>query len=140
MDDRQLALVLGRARAVVGLVLVVFPSLVGRLWLGRGATAPAARATLRMLGARDLVLGIGAITTVKESTSGPEWVGTGAVVDGVDAVAMLITPGLPKRARLSVLVPAAAAVLAIRCAKALAAERDEAAQAVVAATAAETVA
>lgn len=140
MDDRQLALVLGRGRAVFGLVVVVFPTIVGRVWLGRDATGPAARATLRMLGVRDLVLGVGAITTVKEATSAPEWVGMGAVVDGVDAVAMLITPGLPKRARLTVFVAAAAAVLGIRCAKALAAERDEAAQAAAAAAAAETVA
>ncbi|HEX5614490.1 MAG TPA: hypothetical protein VFZ83_04995 [Acidimicrobiia bacterium] len=140
MDDRQLALVLGRARAVAGLVLVVFPSLAGWLWLGRGAREPAARATLRMLGIRDLVLGIGAITTVKEQTSGPEWVGMGAVVDGVDAVAMVITPGLPKRARLAMLFPAAAAALGIRAAKALAAQRDESVRAAAAAVGAETVA
>jgi hypothetical protein len=140
MDDRQLALALGRARAVVGLVMVVFPGLAGGLWLGRGAREPVGRAAMRMLGARDLVLGVGAITTVKEDTAGPEWLGMGAVADGVDAITMLVTPGLPKRARLSVVVPAAAAVLGIRCAKALAAERDRAALAADAATSVETVA
>ena len=47
--------------------------------LGKAAGNPAVRAVLRLVGIRDLVLGIGAITTLKERTMDAEWVGVGAV-------------------------------------------------------------
>jgi hypothetical protein len=140
VDDRQIALVLARTRVCIGVAFLVLPGLTGRLWLGRGASTPIGRTLTRLVGARDLALGLGAITTVKDQTAGPEWLGMGAVVDGADAAVLLVTPGLPARARLGFVVPAAAAVLGMRTAKALAAARAEAAAAATAAATAETVA
>jgi hypothetical protein len=56
---------------------------------------------LRIAGVRDLVLGVGAITTLKERTMDAEWVGMGAVADAVDGAVLTFTPGLGARARLA---------------------------------------
>lgn len=100
VDSRQLAVYTARARVVAGAALLVAPGLVGRLWLGPGGASPVARALGRAVGIRDVVLGVGALTALRESDHGPEWVGMGAVGDGVDAAVSLFAPGLSWRARL----------------------------------------
>jgi hypothetical protein len=126
IDNRQLGLVLARARAINGLVMLVAPGLVARLIFGRDSSRPVTRALLRLVGVRDVVLGIGAITTLKEHTMDAEWVGMGAVADAVDGIVALVTPGLIPRARLVALVGGGAAAQGIYIARALADERPRA--------------
>src|SRR3954469_13981984 len=97
LDTRKTALILGRSRAVVGLVLIFLPGLAGRLWLGDHSSRT--RALLRMVGVRDLILGVGALTSVKEGTQDAEWIGMGAIADAVDGAVTLTMPGLPWRGR-----------------------------------------
>jgi hypothetical protein len=118
---RLVALWLCRIRALLGWKLVLAPRLVTRL--GLGTPSPVATATVRMVGVRDIALGLGAIAGVREGAQAPEWVGWGAVADGVDALALLVTPGLPKRARLVGLVAAGAAAVGMKLAWELADER-----------------
>lgn len=118
---RLVALWLCRVRALLGAKLVLFPGLVTRL--GLGTPTPVARATVRMVGVRDVALGLGAIAGVREGPHAPEWMGWGAVADGVDALALLTTPGLPRRARLVGVVAAGAAVVGMKLAWELADER-----------------
>ena len=73
------------------------------------------------------MLGIGAITTVKEHTMDAEWVGMGAVADAVDGVVALAERGLPLRSRLIALVGGGAAVAGTLAARALADDRAAAA-------------
>jgi hypothetical protein len=77
-----------------------------------------------MAGARDLALGLGAITCVKEGTRDAEWVGMGGAVDVVDGAALLLTRGLPFRARLVGVVALGAGIAGIACARALADARS----------------
>jgi hypothetical protein len=119
-DHRRVALVIARARAVNGLVMLVLPGLVGRIIFGPAGRQPTTRALLRLVGIRDLVLGVGAITTLKEGTMDAEWVGMGAAADAVDAVVSLVTPGLAPRARLVSLVGGGAAAVGLYAARALA--------------------
>lgn len=129
-DPRQVGLVLARARAVNGLVMLIVPGLVARALFGSAGSSPVARALLRIVGVRDLVLGVGAITTLKEQTMDAEWVGMGAVADGVDALVCLLTPGLPARTRATVFIGGSAAVQGLLVSRALADGRrpvDEAA-------------
>jgi len=123
MDNRQAALVLARSRAVLGLVGLVLPGVLNRLWLGAGAATPHAKALTRALGARDVVLGIGALTSVKENTQGPEWLSMGAVADGVDAIASLLVRGAPRRTKLVALMAAGGAVAGMKLSRDLADER-----------------
>ncbi len=122
-DHRRVALAIARGRAVSGLVMLVLPGAVGWTLFGRAGRAPAARALLRFVGVRDLVLGIGAITTIKERTMDAEWVGMGAVADAVDGVVSLATPGLTPQARVVTLIGGGAAVVGLLASRALADER-----------------
>ena len=122
-DHRRVALAIARGRAVSGLVMLVLPGAVGWTLFGRAGRAPAARALLRFVGVRDLVLGVGAITTLKERTMDAEWVGMGAVADAVDGVVSLATPGLTPQARLVTLVGGGAAAVSLLASRALADER-----------------
>ncbi len=118
---RLIALWFARARALLGLKLVLFPKLVTRI--GIGTPSPTSTAVVRMVGVRDLALGLGAVAGIREGTQAPEWMGWGAAADGVDALALLVTPGLPKRARLTGLFAAGAAVVGMKLAWDLADER-----------------
>lgn len=120
---RDRALILARGRIVAGLVLLLVPGLAVRLLFGRHASTPATRALARMMGIRDVVLGVGAVTTVKEHTLDAEWVSGGALADAVDGLAMLLTPGIPARARLGSLISGAACMTGMHAARELAAER-----------------
>jgi hypothetical protein len=89
-DPRTIAVFLARGRVVFGLVALVLPGVLARLVLG-SSSAPA-RALLRMVGIRDIALGIGAITNLKEQRQDAEWVSMGALSDGGDALAFLLAP------------------------------------------------
>ena len=121
LDTRTTALVLGRSRAVIGLVLLFLPGIAAHLWFGE--SSPRIRALLRMMGVRDVILGVGALTSVKEQTHDAEWVGMGAVADAVDGFVMFTTPRLPLRGRLVGPVALGSAVLGIKLARDLADSR-----------------
>ena len=122
-DQRQIALVLARGRAINGLVILAVPGLVSRLLFGKARTNAATKAALRVAGIRDLAMGVGAITTLKEQTMDAEWVGMGAVCDGVDVATLLLTPGLTKTARAGSLIAIGGAVGGFLASRALADER-----------------
>lgn len=124
LTPRQLALITARGRSLLGLGLTVLPG--PAITIGVGKSTPTARALMRMVGVRDLALGLGAVTGIREGTQAPEWLGWGAFADGVDALALMFTPGLPKRARLIGLLAAGGAVGAMMLAWDLAEERARA--------------
>jgi len=124
LDTRSTALVLPRGRAVIGLVLLVIPGVPARVWFGE--SSPRVRALLRMVGVRDLILGVGALTTLKERTQDAEWVGVGALADAVDGLVTLTTPQLPLRSRLVGPTALGSALVGIKLARDLADERKAA--------------
>jgi hypothetical protein len=119
-DQRRIALIIARARAVNGLVALILPGVVARLLFGRAGSTPTTRALLRLVGVRDLVLGVGAITTLKEGTMDAEWVGMGAVADAVDGIVSLVTPGLARRSRVVSLIGGGASAIGLAASRALA--------------------
>jgi hypothetical protein len=124
LDTRSTALLLARGRAVIGLVLLVIPGLPARVWFGE--SSPRVRALLRMMGVRDLILGVGALTTLKERTQDAEWVGVGAFADAVDGLVTLTTPRLPLRSRLLGPTALGSALVGIKLARDLADAREAA--------------
>src|SRR3954463_11470639 len=97
LDDRQIAIILSRARCVIGLSCMAAPSVFSTIVLGeRGA---ATKAVTRFAGIRDLALGVGALTSLKEHTQDAEWLSMGAVSDAFDGLVMVTAPGLPIRSR-----------------------------------------
>jgi hypothetical protein len=124
LDSRSTALVLARGRAIIGLVMLVIPGLPARVWFGE--SSPRVRALLRMMGVRDLILGVGALTTLKERTQDAEWVGVGALADAVDGLVTLTTPRLPLRSRLLGPTAWGSAFVGIKLARDLADAREAA--------------
>jgi hypothetical protein len=120
-DPRRLAVATARARVGLGAAFLLVAGPLARVTLGSGNREE--RAALRLTGARDLALGLGALTTVKERTQDAEWVSMGALVDGLDALVLLGTRRLPLRARLVGLVAAATAVTGLWVSQRLADER-----------------
>lgn len=121
LDTRTLALAIARGRVVLGVVASVVPGLVARA--APGESSPGTRALSRMAGARDLALGVGAVTSLKEHTQDAEWVGMGAVVDLLDGCALLVTRHLPRRARFAGVGALATGVAGLVLARRLADER-----------------
>ena len=116
-----MALVLARGRIVAGLALMAVPGLVLRTWVRE--PSPSAKAIARMLGVRDVVLGLGALTAVKERTQDAEWLSMGAAADGVDALVSLLHPGISRSGRLVSLVGGSASVVGLMLARKFADER-----------------
>jgi hypothetical protein len=127
MDTRTTVLGIARGRIVMGLAMLVLPGIVLRLMFGRDASTATARAFARMFGAREVVLGVGTVTSVKERNQDAELVSASAVADAVDGLAMAFSPGIPRRSRPAALVGATAAALGIQAARQLADERNAAA-------------
>jgi uncharacterized protein YjeT (DUF2065 family) len=119
-EPRNIALVLARGRVVFGIAALLVPGLVARFVAGN-STAPS-RALLRMVGIRDVALGVGAITNLKEANQDAEWVSMGALSDGGDAVALVLGTRGTRRVA-NGLFAACAAAIGLWCARALADQR-----------------
>jgi hypothetical protein len=89
MDDATVALTAARARIAIGLAAVVAPGLASRALTGRKA-AGIEPLLARMLGARDLTLGLGAVIALDRGAPVRGWIEGAAVADIVDAVASLL--------------------------------------------------
>jgi hypothetical protein len=126
MDTRTTVLGIARGRIVMGLAMLILPGVMLRVLFGRHASTPSGRVLARMFGAREFVLGVGTVTSVKERTQDAEWVSASAVVDAVDGLAMAFSPGVPRRSRPAALVGTAAALLGMQAARKLADERQTA--------------
>jgi hypothetical protein len=126
MDQRTNVLVIARGRIVMGLAMLLVPSIMLRVMFGRGASTRTARVMARMFGAREVVLGVGTVTSVKERTQDAEWVSASAVADAVDGLVMAFSPGVPRRSRPAALIGGSAAVLGMLAARTFADERNNA--------------
>lgn len=125
MDTRRLALYLSRTRVGLGIAMMLAPRATMWPWLGATTGGAVPGVLIRTLGARDFVLGAGAAIAVGEQRGAANWISMSALVDGADAVASLVTPGLPARARIVGALAASSAVVHLALARELA--REEAA-------------
>jgi hypothetical protein len=116
-------LVVARGRIVMGLAMLILPGVMLRLLFGRNASTSTARVMARMFGAREVALGVGTVTSVKEHTQDAEWVSASAMADAVDGLAMAFSPGVPMRSRPAALVGIGSAVIGMQAARAFADER-----------------
>ncbi len=112
LDARQVALVLSRVRLGLGLGLLAAPGLLGRMSMGGDVRTPGAKAFVRTTGLRDFILGLGTVLALKDRSNPEHWLGMTAVTDAGDALITLLSRGVPRRARLT-LVPGALAFAAL---------------------------
>jgi hypothetical protein len=91
-DGPALALLMARGialgRVALGVVATLAPAAAARFQFG--SARPALTIAVRMLGARDLALGVGVLLAARHgSTQLRGWVEAGALADGVDAAAFV---------------------------------------------------
>jgi hypothetical protein len=93
MHPRDVARAYGAGRVVIGVVALLAPRPIGRLWLGRAGATAAGTVAMRALGVRDLVLGGIALHTLDHPDVAPRWQRTCAAVDAVDLLATAAARG-----------------------------------------------
>jgi hypothetical protein len=114
VNQRDLAKGYAGGRIGIGLLLLLFPRRMARTLWGAEGSSPAVAFFARLVGARDAILGAGALAAIQqEGEAGASarvrpWMSYGAVADGVDALATLLAyKHLPKRKRFGLLAVAA---------------------------------
>jgi len=118
VDHRQIVRMLAAGRVAVGVALLVLPGLALRPWLGVTARDRRVKVIMRAMGARDLVLGIGALRALDRGEPVRPWAVAGATADLADAGATLAAIGSlgPARALPVAATAGAAAAAAINSA------------------------
>ncbi len=89
MEARDLAVNLARGRIAFGVVSLLAPGLVARTMTGGGRSEDGMRLFVRMIGARDLGVGLGLQVALDRDAPTRGWLEASAVIDGIDAVACL---------------------------------------------------
>jgi hypothetical protein len=89
MEERDLAVTLARGRIAFGVVSLVAPGLVARMMTGGGSEGGTSL-FVRMVGARDLGVGLGLQLALDRDAPTRGWLEASAVVDGIDAAACLL--------------------------------------------------
>ena len=90
MEARDLALGLAGGRIAIGVASLLAPGLVGRAMMGAKGDSGGMRLLLRVVGARDLALGIGALVALDRDAPVRGWLRASAVVDTLDAAGILL--------------------------------------------------
>ena len=85
-----MAVGLASGRIAIGVISLLAPGLVGRLMTGRDGTTGGSRLFARMVGARDLGLGLGVLVALDRGAPVRGWLEVSAVVDGIDAGACVL--------------------------------------------------
>jgi hypothetical protein len=90
MEARDLAVSLAGGRVALGVMSLLGPGLVGRTMTGPEGSTGGMRLLVRMVGARDLGLGLGVLLALDRGAPVRGWLEASAVVDGIDAGACLL--------------------------------------------------
>jgi hypothetical protein len=89
VQDATLAMTVARARIAIGLAAVVSPRLATRAMSGRGTPDGLGPLFARMLGARDVALGLGTVIALDRGAPVRGWVEGSALADAADCIACI---------------------------------------------------
>ena len=113
MDPRDMALALARGRIALGAAALAAPGLAGRLMFGRDGSRPGTRLLARMVGGRDVALGLGVVIALDRGAPVRGWLEACALADGVDLVGcVLARDEIPRATFVNTVALAGGAVLA----------------------------
>jgi hypothetical protein len=90
MEDANLAMSLARGRIALGTAGVVVPGLATRVMGGRRGSDGIGPLLARMLGARDVALGLGTVIALDRGAPVRGWLEGAALADTVDCVACVL--------------------------------------------------
>lgn len=86
MEDEDLARLYGVTRLTLGAATILAPSLVAKVWMGRGAEDAVSKVALRGLGGREAGLGFGLLVALERGGAVRRWLEAGAIADASDAL------------------------------------------------------
>jgi hypothetical protein len=113
MEPRDLAIAMARGRIAIGAAALAAPGLAGRVMFGRDGSRPGTKVFARMLGGRDMALGLGVVIALDRGAPVRGWLEASALADGVDLAASLIArDDLPRTTFLNTVALAGGAALA----------------------------
>ncbi|MFP5320152.1 MAG: hypothetical protein ACLGI2_17890 [Acidimicrobiia bacterium] len=114
-DVQQQVRALAIGRIVLGAGFLVAPGPSLQTWVGKKGDTPASRLLVRMVGGRDVALGVGTLLAVRHGAPVRGWLEAGALSDGTDFVASLLASRhLPKGRVLGAGLSAVGAVVLAR--------------------------
>ena len=90
MEERDLAVTLARGRIAFGVVSLLAPGLVARTMTCGDESEGGTRLFVRMIGARDLGVGLGLHLALDRDAPTRGWLEASAVIDGIDVAACLL--------------------------------------------------
>jgi hypothetical protein len=90
MEERDLAVNLARGRIAFGVVSLLAPGLVARTMTGGDHSEGGMRLFVRMIGARDLGVGLGLHVALDRDAPTRGWLEASTVIDGIDAAASVL--------------------------------------------------
>ncbi|HEX9888870.1 MAG TPA: hypothetical protein VGA69_05295 [Nitriliruptorales bacterium] len=97
MNARQIATGLAIGRVAVGTAMFAAPGAFGKGWIGSDAGRPGTQLIMRVAGIRDLVLGLGLLTSLSSGQDARRWIEAGIVADAGDATAAVLGRGEASR-------------------------------------------
>jgi hypothetical protein len=113
MEPRDIAVGIARARIGLGVAALLAPGLASRAMFGRGGSRPATRLLARMVGGRDIALGLGVVIALDRGAPVRGWLEASALADSVDLTACVIARDqIPRGTAVGAAVSAAGAALA----------------------------
>ena len=93
------------ARIAFGIGFILLPGLTGRVWIGGDADRSAVRVLTQAIGARDLLMGVGAVIAMRRRKPARGWFEAIALTDVLDfACALAARDVLPPPQRATVLM------------------------------------
>jgi hypothetical protein len=111
VESRDIAIAIARGRIAIGAAAIAAPGLAARAMFARSGSG--ARAFARMLGGRDVALGLGVVIALDRGAPVRGWLEASALADGVDLVSSLLAGDeMVDSARIGTVALAAGAALA----------------------------
>ena len=93
------------ARIVFGIGFIAMPGWTGRVWIGRDSDRPAVRVLTQAIGARDLLMGVGAMIAMRRRKHVRGWMQAISATDVIDfTCAVAARDAIPAASRAAVLV------------------------------------
>lgn len=113
MEPRDIAVAIARGRIALGASALLAPGLAGRLMFGRDASGSGPRLLARMIGGRDIALGLGVVIALDRGAPVRGWLEASALADSVDLASTLIVGDeIPRGTYVSIVASAVGAALA----------------------------
>lgn len=90
MDPKNAAIALARGRTALGVAALVAPALAGRSMTERDGSRGGTKLFARMVGVRDMALGLGTVIALDRGAPVRGWLEASALADGGDVAACLL--------------------------------------------------